>query len=291
MPTLPAAENAHSERSPRRPRAPLQAESDADIGLTAHRAHRHISEGIDDIAAKSSNYFARDAQMKPALRPLQPLSELSQHTLNRRALRTNVIPLSYNTSGPNPSTTVGIVLGSVAGFLLLFGLIWFATTGRRSGMIEGDEVTDIHVSRRSHSASRSRRTRRTRTARSEMTERSSPVRSPPPRSRPRTERIVVEETRRTERSQPPPAPPPMSTSSPEITRERESIYEREETRERRVEGDDVVEVIEEESELSSDAPKRKKSGYRTVDPNAYAGGNYPQREVYDRDRRRSSRKG
>ena len=77
-------------------------------------------------------------------------------------------------------------------------------------------------------------------------------------------------------------PPPMS---PEIERERESTYIEERERERRVEGDDVVEVIEEHSE-STDHPKRKKSsGYRPVDPNAYAGGNYEQREV-DRRRRR-----
>ena len=100
--------------------------------------------------------------------------------------------------------------------------------------------------------------------------------------------MIVEETRRTERSQPPPVPPPMS---PEMHRERESTYF-EET-ERRVAGDDVVEVIEEHSSVSgpsapSEPPKRKKSGYRTVDPNEYAGGNYPQHEV-SKEKRRSKR--
>ena len=96
----------------------------------------------------------------------------------------------------------------------------------------------------------------------------------------------MSETRRTERSRArqPSVPPPVTVSE---SREHESVFE--ETRERRVEGDDVVEVIEEHSELSSE-PKRKskRSGYRTVDPNAYAGGDYPQRSVYDDGRRRSS---
>lgn len=283
MPTIPSSELLSSSRHTLRPRDPT--DPSADLGSTAHRIHQRLPESRPDAYLPLSP--AEAANRKPVLKPLQPLHDLPQQALSRRALRTNVIPLSYNTAGPNPGTTVGIVLGSIAGFLVLFGLIWFATTGRRSGMIEGDDITDIHVSRRSHSPSRSRRTRRTRTARSEMTERSEPepVRSPPrPR---RSERIIVEETRRTERSQPPPAP--ASVSSPAVERERESIYEREETRERRVEGDDVVEVIEEHSELSSEPPKRKKSGFRTVDPNAYGGGNYPQREV-DRDRRKSSRR-
>ena len=47
---------------------------------------------------------------------------------------------------------------------------------------------------------------------------------------------------------------------------------------RRVEGGDVVEVIEEHT-----PPRRKKghrsSGYRSVDPNAYAGGDFPQHSV------------
>ena len=47
---------------------------------------------------------------------------------------------------------------------------------------------------------------------------------------------------------------------------------------RRVDGDDVVEVIEEHT-----PPRRKKghrsSGYRSVDPNAYAGGGYPQHSI------------
>lgn len=55
----------------------------------------------------------------------------------------------------------------------------------------------------------------------------------------------------------------------------------EERGERRVDGDDVVEVIEEHSDIP---PRRKStrrgSGYRSVDPNLYAGGDYPQRNVY-----------
>lgn len=212
------------------------------------------------------------------------------HSYAKRALQTNVIPLSYNLSGASAGATVGITLGAVAGFLLLFWLIWFATLGRPSGLIEGDEITDIHVarSRRSdRSERRSRRSRRTRTAVSEMSERTRSRTPPPPR---RTERIVVDETTRTttrrEHSRAPSRPAPPASDF-----EREEVFE--EADERRVEGDDVVEVEEDESTQASvlSPPRRQKSksGYRTVDPSEYAGGNYPRHEV-DRERRRSSRR-
>lgn len=84
---------------------------------------------------------------------------------------------------------------------------------------------------------------------------------------PRTDRVIRQErvVRDTSRA------PPRSSF---IVDERPPV-------ERRVDGDDVVEVIEEHSSV---APRRKSrrnsSGYRSVDPILYAGGNYPQQVVY-----------
>ena len=231
--------------------------------------------------------------ISPALAPLAPLSSFGEavsdihfanpnpkrdthnsktHELSRRALQTNVIPLSYNFSGAKPGVVVGATLGAVAGILFIIWLVSLLMGKPATGFIQGSDVTDVHVRRTHVSPPRSRRTRRTRTHRSSMSERSSPPR--------RNERILVEERRRTQRSRPPPEPP----LSPEIERDVVDVEERE--TERRVENDDVVEVIEEGSSLPSEPPRRKKSGYRTVDPHEYGGGNFPQKEVYESDRRR-----
>ena len=238
--------------------------------------------------------------LSSVLAPLEPLSSLERsssdipistsldkrdmldsadsttHLLSRRALRTNVIPLSYNLSGAKPGVVVGATLGAVAGFILLCWLIWLLTSAQGTGIIEGSDVAEsVHVTRRSDA--RSRRSRRTRTHRSEMSERSTPPR--------RRERILVEETVRRERSRAPPEPPEPEPMPISPERERE-IHEVEVEEERRVDGDDVVEVIEEQSDITPEPPRRKKSGYRTVDPELYGGGNYEQREVHDSDHRR-----
>lgn len=108
-------------------------------------------------------------------------------------------------------------------------------------------------------------------------------RSPLP---PRREEIIVEE--RVRRESVPPPPPRL---------ERETIIV-EERREPRVEGDDIVEVIEEGSiSVSPERPPRRessrrsggrRSGFRQVDPNQFGGGDYPQHHVR-RDRSLSSR--
>lgn len=52
---------------------------------------------------------------------------------------------------------------------------------------------------------------------------------------------------------------------------------------RRVDGDDIVEVIEEHSDIGPPRRQhraRRSSGYRSVDPELYAGGDYPQHKVY-----------
>lgn len=152
------------------------------------------------------------------------------------------IPTQYQglNAGPSPGAVVGIILGSVAGFLLLIWLLWIVSSG--SGFIRSTTLTeeDIVVRRRS----RSRATRRSR--RTEMTSRS-----------PRRDRVV-----RQERIIRDSVPPPRE---PSRIRENILVDESRPPPERRVEGDDIVEVIEEHSSVGVPPPRRKtrrSSGYR-----------------------------
>lgn len=177
---------------------------------------------------------------------LHALSQSAQHIkrtiLPRQSGGTTIaIPQQYAglNSGPAPGAVAGIVLGSVAGFLLIIWLLWIASSG--SGFIRATNLTeeDVVVRRRD----RSRGTRRSH-ARTEMTSRS-----------PRRERIVRQE--RIIRDH---VPVPREPS-----RIRETVYETQ-IPERRVEGDDIVEVIEEHSSIGVPPPKRKSrkssGGYR-----------------------------
>jgi len=215
--------------------------------------------------------------------PFLPYTQEAAHhlILPRQQQGTIAIPTTYDgiDAGPAPAAVVGITLGSVAGFLLLVWLLYFLSNNS-SNQIRGDEEI---VVRRGPS------TRRTRSRRS----------SPRREMRSRSPRRIIVEERRTTRevSAPAPPPPPMSMPPPPAPppAPRSIIVEerREVERERRVEGDDLVEVIEEHSDLSSVRPpprrerrsRRESGGYRSVDPNLYAGGDYPQHKVrrYSRD--------
>ncbi|KAB8346094.1 hypothetical protein FH972_023142 [Carpinus fangiana] len=224
-------------------------------------------------------------QQQPGASPFAHSNLLEQRQLHALAPRQNAvyaIPLSYDFSGPSAGTVVGIVLGIVGGIILIVVLFWAAfSVGPGGG---GDELVVVANTDASHSDYlRSRRSRRRRSSKYEMRQHRSRSRShspPPPPRRPRTERIIVQETRRTE-SRPPPIQ--INVDSPLSP-----------ARSHRVPNDDVVEVIEEQSEISSSIPpprrksKRTSGSYRVVDPDAYAGGNYAPRDVYD-DRRRSKR--
>lgn len=151
------------------------------------------------------------------------------------------IPTQYQglNSGPSPGAVVGIVLGSVAGFLLLLWILWLLSSG--TGFIRSSTLQeeDVVIRRRS----RSRGTRRSR--RTEMSSRS-----------PRRERVIRQE--RIIRDIPPPR-------EPSRIRETVVVDESRPARERRVEGDDIVEVIEEHSSIGVPEPRRKNrrsSGYR-----------------------------
>lgn len=242
-----------------------------------------------------------DAQLTPrSLFPSTDAINLSQldisaQPLIKRQTYISNLPATYAglNNGPAAGTVVGIVLGVVLGYLLLFWLIIAVLTSRASPQyIEADE-TEIELRGEHHSSKRSRRSHRSRRAKSE----SSVSERPPPRvqrepSRLRTERIVVQERTQSR------APPPRSTSRD--VHESISININEDRRsrqnERRVAGDDVVEVVEENTTVSSEStpdpkPSRRearRSGVRHVDPNAYAGGNYPRHEI-SRERDRSRR--
>ncbi|KAI9808858.1 MAG: hypothetical protein M1827_007181 [Pycnora praestabilis] len=188
-----------------------------------------------------------------SLNPSHPLKALSKLIRRQNIV---AIPTTYAglNSGPAPGTVVGIVLGSVAGFLLLLWLIYTCFNmggGARQEVIEREVIRER---RRSRSRSRSRSPMppppRPRSMARSVETRESPRRAPPPIVQ---ERIIVEERR----SAAPPPPP---------------VIERD---------DDIVEVIEEHDEepRRTRSNKNRNSGYRTVDPDAYAGGNRPVRKV------------
>jgi hypothetical protein len=152
------------------------------------------------------------------------------------------IPTSYSSlnAGPSPGVIVGIVLGSVAGFLLA---LWLLYSCFGSGFVTVDEGSVVVRERK-----RSRRTSSRRA--SETVE----VRRERPRT-PVVERVIVEETRETRVA--------GSDGS----------------------GSNEVVVIEEHSPPRRSKSKRE-SGYRPVDPLAYAGGDRPIREVRESGSRR-----
>lgn len=152
------------------------------------------------------------------------------------------IPATYanQDSSPEPGTVAGIVLGSVGGVLFILWLLY--TCFNLGGGTAASGAVE-YVQRRSRSPPR--RARRTE-SRSETVEVRRRSRTPPP-PRSRRETIIIEENRR-------PAP---------VVEERE---------------DDIVEVIEEHSPPPRRS-RRVSGGYRTVDPQEFAGGDRPRRNV------------
>lgn len=211
------------------------------------------------------------------------ISFLGMHSRFRLHARqtTDTVPGNYPdlNAGPDPGTVVGIVLGSVGGFLLLLWLVYTCLQiGGRGDTVSsyGTESVVTRKSRRRHSRHHHHRSPRRET----VEVRTSRVVPPP-------ERVVVEESvRRTSSQAPPPAPPPMHAPPPPRIVTPRIVTDDEE--------DEVV-VIEEHSpprrhksrshrRRSSSA--RRESGFREVDPDRYAGGDASFREV-----RRSSRHG
>jgi hypothetical protein len=174
-----------------------------------------------------------------ARRTIDSLSSL----IHRQSSDPSIIPTTYGnlTGGPSAGTIVGIVLGSVAGFLIL---LWLLYTCMNFGNISSSSsyTESVVVREHRHSKARSRRASETVEIRRER----SPVRIV--REPERVERIIVEET---------------------TTRR-----ERERSRGGSRSGSDEVVVIEEHSpprRKKSVKEERRESGYRVVDPLAYGG--------------------
>lgn len=239
---------------------------------------------------------ASDTRILDARQPLapaaHPITIPTNNDIPRRVLEPRQqngivpIPTVYQglDSGPAPGAVVGIVLGSVLGFIFLIWLLWILSNGSTFIRTNRDEEEDIVVSRhRERTTDRRRRSRRT-----EMLEKA-------PRS-PRRDRVYRSE--RIARDFPAPA---QSRGTSRVRGETVFVDDPPRT-ERRVDGDDIVEVIEEHSSVGGGGPPRRKSkrassgyrsvsnfqppyspqppgGFRPVDPDLYAGGNYPQRPV------------
>ena len=203
--------------------------------------HSHITRDVASISSAFSHLARRALSTRT---PSHPQPAPNPAVFLRRQSQTVAIPATYSglNAGPAPGTVVGIVLGSVAGFLFLLWLIYLATGAARGGGVVVEEEVIRPRRRRSRSPRSTRRSR----SRSEVIEVRS--RSPP---RPRTERVIIEETIRSS------APPPR-----EVERD-----------------DDIVEVIEEHSPPPRRRSSNRQSGYRTVDPDAYGGGSRPLRKV------------
>jgi hypothetical protein len=204
MPSLPQAQEAAI------PQLDSLAPRDHDDASLAPR-----SPAIE--AAAADNPYARNA--------LNALAERSN--LESRQIVTGIIPSYYTTGGPAAGTVAGIVLGSVAGFLMLIWLFYsLANIGNPAfgrSFISGED--EIVVRRRRNSQSgRSRRSTRT-----EVREYS--------RSPRRRDTVIVEERRH---------------SRPQRAR---SIVVEERTR--RVPGDNIVEVIDESDDYSSRRGSRR----------------------------------
>ncbi|KAK5137212.1 hypothetical protein LTR08_000717 [Meristemomyces frigidus] len=221
-----------------------------------HLLHRAASATSQDTRILDSRQLrdAADSAARSVSRAARQLLRRVPHLVPRQSDGNIVaIPTVYQglNSGPNPGAVVGIVLGSVAGFLLLLWLFWSLSNG--SGFMRSStyQEEDVDVVRR---RSRSRRSSR----RTEMASRS-PV---------RRERVIRQE--RIVRDVRPPR---------EQSRIRETVIVDDMPRgERRVDGDDIVEVIEEHSSVGAGRPPgrnskgRRSSGYRSVDASSFARG-------------------
>ncbi|KAI0840916.1 hypothetical protein F5Y06DRAFT_294188 [Hypoxylon sp. FL0890] len=224
----------------------------------------------------------------------QKLHEFASRTLlPRLATDVSTVPEGYGRypNGPDPGTVVGIVLGSIAGFILLLWLIYWCVNlgGPPSDLEEGSvgngsssvvsyrsrpraQRSHRHSHRSRSDYSPHRRTKET----IEITRRTGDIRpSPSPARAPDLDQIVVMEEHDRSRSRsrsvsrPPPPPDDEIIVLEEHTppRRRESRSYRRRSTERR-------------------STERRSSGhYRDADPYRFAGGDAPSRDM---SRRRSN---
>ena len=209
--------------------------------------YRRIATAASDTRILDSRQLASTARTLAthAKKLFNRAPSLSPRNSGDYFCQQGIIQSCYITGGPAPGAVAGIVLGSIAGFLLLMWILWTLSTGGGFIRTSNLEEEDVVVRRRSRSPNRgSRRSthNRTSTYQAEMR-----------RSSPRRERVIRQE--RIVRDVP-------VSSRNERSRVRESIIV-EERPERRMDGDDIVEVIEEHSSIGGGAPPpRRKSGRR-----------------------------
>lgn len=288
MPSIPRHSQPLDSDNLLRPRSISSFESDTS-------SHIHTRDTSSDFLTSDGSYSLSPRSLDFSLDSAsQPLDSHAQPLIRRQTFISN-LPATYAgiNDGPSAGTVVGIVLGVVLGYLLIFWLIVAVISSRaRATYIEGDDTNIVvrrndghHSSRRSK---RSHRSRRARTEASEVSEQPRPRRQPSPRqpSPRRTERVVYQETTRRSVSR----PPPQSPRSDQQENISININDRRQSRmSNRVPGDDEVDVVEESGSASTPDPqprrKSRHSGVRHVDPNQYAGGNYPRHE-FSRSRSR-----
>ncbi|KAI9642184.1 hypothetical protein NHQ30_008986 [Ciborinia camelliae] len=226
-------------------------------------------------------------QRRNNVQPSSPSHPRFSHLLNSLISRQtsssdpSIIPTTYGeqNKSPSPGTIVGIVLGSVGGFLLILWLLYTCAMLSRPAA-QSTYTEDVtfreNVRRRSHNSHRGSRPRSRRVSTTEKVE----IRRQRSRSRSRSRspvRVVREEVRETRR-------PP---SQPRPSVDRVIVEERREVRRSREErspatdggGSDEVVVIEEHDPPRRSKSKRERrergrerdSGYRTVDPLSFGG--------------------
>jgi hypothetical protein len=203
-----------------------------------------LPEPIDATApqpnglARASSLIARKPEDGQFFSPYDAIvpDALSERAIQPRQITVGVIPTYYRVDGPAPGTIIGIVLGSVAGFILIIWLLYSLTQGGTVGggrnTIAAEEEIVVRRPRRQSHGHRSR----PRSSRTEVREYGggSPRRSGGSRSQ-----VIVEE-RRT------------------ATRPRSIVVEERS----RVRGDDEVVVIEEEDDYPARRSSRRGGGYR-----------------------------
>ena len=237
---------------------PLQPSSTAPIALLRHPLElRSLLPSLHNLAPRLPS---PDAALLPTrTTPIsRTLASLFQRQTTVTTTANPIIPQTYSGlgQGPTPGTIVGIVFGSVAGFLLLLWLIYtcFGLGGGpqgRSSIVEEEVIRRRERSPPRRPRSSPRSSPRTRPVASSVSESEHIVETvqreatpPPPRrnsSRRETETVYVEETIR----RAPAAPPPQ---------------------------EDFIEVIEEHDVEPSRRSRKSNSGFKHVDPEAFAGG-------------------
>jgi hypothetical protein len=204
-----------------------------------HDPYEAVAAHIDSLAprgAANSRLHSRQPDYSAMVFDAPRKQPVAKRQQQQMVVQPGIIPTYYNLSGPAPGTVAGIVLGSVAGFLLIVWLLYTLTqgggfgggAGRTTAMAGQEEIVVRRPRRNSHGANRSSRgSRHTQVREVSRSPRQSGGRS----------QIIVEERR---------GPP----------RPRSIIVEDR----RRVPNDDVVEVIEEEDYRERRASRR--GGYR-----------------------------